>query len=197
MNRKSNSLFLLLFLFCLCLYNVTGQEENREIGIYISDVIIPEGIVYRKAADDINNQAINYLIELVNGYKIYNNPPNMIMIGPRMWISLKKREEINGSPTIPVSYLMPWNGEIIEFEGAVVRSQERTRPVIGLFRNLFNLENIKIRKLNNNELKYYWAICSWDLEEPLFVIEGDNIGKYIFDFNNNEIFFIEDISDIE
>jgi len=195
MKKTLKSLFI-IFLFTFCRYNIAGQEKNREIVIDVSEVIIPEGIVYNKAADDINNQAINYLIELVNGYKIYNNPPDMIMIGPRMWISLKKREEIAGSPTIPVSYIMPWNGEIIELEGAAVRSQERTRYVVGLFKNLFNLESITIRKLSENELKYFWVICSWDLEEPLFAIEGENIGTFVFDFNNNEIFFIENITDI-
>jgi hypothetical protein len=120
-----------------------------------------------------------------------------IMIGPRMWISMKNREEIAASPTIPVTYRIPENGEIIELEGAVVRSQERTRCVIGLFKNLFNIESITIRRLNSNELRYYWALCGWDLEEPIFVIEGQNIGKFIFDFDNdNEIFYIENFTDL-
>ena len=171
-----------------------GQNEKRKIEIDLSENIIPENIVYIRASDDINHEAINYIIDLINNDKIIRNPPNTIMIGPRMWVSFKNRDEISQSPTIPVTFRIPWNGEIIEQEGASVRFQERTRSVIGLFHNLFNLESIKIRKANDNELRYYWAICAWDLEEPIFVIEGENIGKFIFDFNNNEIFFIENLT---
>ena len=74
MNKILKSIFILIFSFAFCRYNITGQEKNNEIEIDISGVVIPEGIVYNKAADEINNQAINYIIELVNGYKIYNNP---------------------------------------------------------------------------------------------------------------------------
>jgi hypothetical protein len=54
------------------------------------------------------------------------------------------------------------------------------------FKNLWDYfsrecgENIKVRKLKPNELSYYWSVISFDIAEPIFIIESES-HKYLID----------------
>ena len=47
-------------------------------------------------------------------------------------------------------------------------------------------ENYQIRKANVDELKYYWSTISFDIEEPLFILETEN-HNYILNFLKKEM----------
>jgi len=186
-----------LFLIIGFIFNILIVNANDSQAIIISteECNIPEGITYNKASDENNLFAIEYLKSLINqSQEILTNLPDMIMIGPRLWSALRNYEEIAASPTIPVDYLIPLGEETIKADGAIVKSELRTFYVINLFMDLLRDRELIIRKLNENELRYYWAICAWDLEEPIFVVETKNVGKYLFNFLIDKVSYIEDIT---
>jgi hypothetical protein len=51
-------------------------------------------------------------------------------------------------------------------------------------------DNYQIKILNQAELKYFWNIIFYNIEEPLFIIESPKI-KFICDFLGNDKIFIE------
>jgi hypothetical protein len=53
-----------------------------------------------------------------------------------------------------------------------------TKKVWMEFRKEVKGQNYIIRKLNEKELKYYWSIISFDIDEPLFILETKD-HKYI------------------
>jgi hypothetical protein len=178
----------------LLLFVCTKIYSQTIITIDTSDINIPEGIRYNKVSDEINNAAIEYFKALINGEElIYENVPKSILMAPNMWNNLKNIEQYTSKPTLPVDFMNPYNGEISE--GAAIRYEEKTYLFLIVFQSILRLSNtIEIRKLNDNELKYYWYICAWDLGEPIYIIKTDK-NKYIIDMDNeNKIFFIEDIT---
>ena len=89
-------------------------------------------------------------------------------------------------------------GKVYELDAAIVMDETGIKNILLLFMAMWDKsEFINIRKLNQDELVYYWTICGYDLTEPLFVVEC-TYGKYIFDFTSpGEIFFIDLVSDLE
>jgi hypothetical protein len=188
-----------LGLSLIFIFDVNSQDNNPIIVLDLTDVKIPKGIVYKKTTESKNMEAVEYIKYIIFGNTFTKNLSKAIMVGPYLWQSLKDIEEFSSKPTMQVIYNVPMNGKNIKMNGAVIRFEEKTELLIMAFNGLLNdRKNIKIRKINENELKYYWAICSYDLEEPILVIETDLGEKYIFDINDDgTIFFIEEISNFK
>jgi hypothetical protein len=162
-----------------------------------SDINIPDGIVYNKASAEKNDLALGYFKNLINGDEIiYEDSPKAILMAPNMWNNLKSIEQFASKPTLPVDFMDPYSGKISE--GAAIRYEEKTYLFLVVFQRILRMSNtIEIRKLNNTELKYYWATCVYDLEEPIYIIKTDE-HKYIIDMNEeNKIFFVDDITFLE
>ena len=70
---------------------------------------------------------------------------------------------------------------------------ESTSIALGLVRNLlYSGDNIQIRRLNNDELDWYWTSISWDIEEPIYVFENSN-HKILIDFHENGAIWYVDL----
>jgi hypothetical protein len=197
MKITSFPLFFTLLMFGISSENIKGLD-NGIIKIVLTEINVPNGIVYNKVSEEVNITAVNYIVDLIDGERIIENSPRIVMVGPRLWRSFEDYEEMAGSPTMIMTYVIPMDGKMYEVNGAAVRFEERTYYVMKIFHDLFKEQELTIRKLNENELRYYWRICSYDLNEPLFTVETLNVGKYIFHFfDDEEILFIEDISGLQ
>ena len=179
-------------LFMLLIYLDTCSSAPKYSSIYSqplvtvnnTDIDIPEGIIYIKASDEINNMALDYFKSLINGDEIiHEESPNMILIGPNLWSSLRNIEQYSSSPTIPVDFYDPSTNRISE--GAALRFEEKTYLFLVVFQNILRMiETVEIRKLTNNELKYYWAIIGWEINEPIYVIKTETF-KYVIEMREN------------
>jgi hypothetical protein len=62
-----------------------------------------------------------------------------------------------------------------------------------LIRNLVYSDGpVTVRKLNQQELSWYWAIISWDIDEPTLVFENESHALLI-DFDKNGVLFFVDL----
>lgn len=69
---------------------------------------------------------------------------------------------------------------------------------VNLVRNLvYAGGEVTVRKLNDQELDWYWSCISWDIEEPVFVLENAE-HRVLIDFaEDGTIFYVELLDNLE
>jgi hypothetical protein len=183
----------------LLFFGIPIIYAQAEIKINNSDIPeIPKGIVYTKAAPVQNNKALEYISKLLKGDQDRHEViADSIIVAPHMWAYLRAYDIISRSPTQRVEFTIPSGGKAVRNEGAIVRGETGVYSMLLMLDSLWvGKESYEIRKLNRAELDYYWYICSWDLSEPLYLVNAGG-RKFIFDFDDsNNIFFLEDVTDI-
>jgi hypothetical protein len=98
----------------------------------------------------------------------------MLIVGPVLWNRFKNigilQNIEGGNTTLHV--------DKNTLSGKMTQDIIDTKKVISEFRKEINGKTFTIRKLNEKELQYYWAIISFDIDEPLLIVET-NEHKYI------------------
>ena len=185
---------IVLAVSILSCFTLLHAEPN--ITIDLNRINIPNEIRYTEASEEVNRIAIDYIQKMIDQSEeeLFSNLPGMIHIGPRWWAELSIYPQFKDT-SIPTQIMVPMGGSVYQLDAAIITSEINIKNIIIIFMAMWNQSrDITIRKLNQNELAYYWRICSYDLTEPLFVVDC-TYGKYIFDFTSpSEIFFIEDIT---
>lgn len=156
------------------------------------DINIPKGVVYKKNFDFINNKAIEVIKKELNSpdYSLFED---MVYCGPNIWNRYKNNSNISKIEKGNITFEIPQSdNSIVKKEGKLIQTKEDFKifwdEVIKSIKNT----DYKIRKLNYNELQYFWYICFYDINEPIFVIENDKM-KLIIDFNDKiKILFLEE-----
>lgn len=150
-------------------------------------VTIPNGVVYNYASEKSNENTRKLLNDnlLNNDYSLLQNN---LMIGPTLWKRFKNIETLKSIPDSVIFHI-----DDKEIEGKISKNLEDSKKIWNVFTNEI-LKDFKIRKANEYELKYYWATISFDINEPLFVIESEN-HKYILNFieDSSKLFWIDEI----
>jgi hypothetical protein len=69
-----------------------------------------------------------------------------------------------------------------------------TKKVWNELRKEINGEKFIIRKLNERELQYYWAVISFDIDEPLLIVETST-HKYILNIlkKNLKLMWLDEV----
>lgn len=160
-----------------------GQTNN--------DVAIPDGVVYKKTTNAINEQAKKAILnELKNS--TYTFFDKLLYCGPNFWDHYKSNPKIGAIEKGNIDFQVPQpDGKIIIKNGKLIQNKDDYRIIWEQIVKDFNSPNLTIRKLNTDELKYYWSIIFFDIEEPIFVIENTKL-KIILDLNEkSNLLFIE------
>ncbi len=161
------------------------------IGFSQKNDSIPKGIVYKKKSDTINEQAKKILINELKSpsFSLFDK---LLYCGPNFWEHYKNDPKIKSIEKGNIDFQVPQpNGITIIKKGKLIQSTEDFTTIWNQISKDFFSPNLTIRKLNLTELKYYWSIIFFDIEEPIFVIES-NQKQIIIDFSKNyNIQFIE------
>lgn len=151
------------------------------------------GIVYEKTTDSINKHTIDLIISELSypTGKIFNKT---LYCGPNLWERYSKIDTLLKIKNGNVFFQIPVRNKdkLIIKKGKLIQSQNDFNIFWNQIINDFD-SKIRIRKLNENELKYYWSIIFFNINEPIFIVEND---KYhlIFDFDKNgKLLFVEQI----
>ena len=147
--------------------------------------VIPQGIKYIKTSEKINQDAVQILKKLFSGkatdkevLSILEN--NTLWCGPYLWNQIKNDKAMSKLKKGKVNFRAPLldnDGNIIrmeKYEGKLFQSKDEVLAFWKAFSNKIDFSDLKVRKLNPKELKIYWAMISWDITEPLFILESKN-----------------------
>lgn len=152
---------------------------------------IPDGIRYIPAEDSINTAALDKLRNLLF-LKSSDDISKAIACGPFFWQELLDNSIFSPETGIAMECYIPLKGELHKLEGRVIRWEKETKKLLTLLRNIISSsEDFTIRKLKPDEIKIYWMMIAYDIEEPVFVLDGPGLRLVIECTETGEIMFMD------
>jgi hypothetical protein len=165
---------ILLLLLSLSFFASFAQSEEK--------ITIPKGIVYNYCDKKIVNKAKLLITENLSDSTKYDLCDGMLIVGPVLWNRFKNIDLLNkiegGNTT--------FNVDKKELKGKMTQDITDTKKVWSELRKEINGEKFIIRKLNERELQYCWAVISFDIDEPLLIIETAE-HKYILNILKDKL----------
>ncbi|MTH14077.1 hypothetical protein [Flavobacterium sp. LC2016-01] len=148
--------FLILFFFISFLSSAQKKET----------VTIPKGVVYKYADAKIIEKAKKLISDNLSENNDYKILQNNLIIGPELWKRFKANEKIQKIEGGAVQFHV----DDLILDGKMCQDITDTKIVWDEFKNEVSNQFI-IRKANELELAYYWSVISFDIEEPLLIVE--------------------------
>ena len=159
---KKLSLLFLTFYF----FSSFGQTDDK--------INIPKGVVYKYCDKEIVEKTKLLINNSISDSSNYALLDNILIVGPVLWSRFKEIDLLNkiegGNTTFHV------DNNILK--GKMTQDIEDTKKVWAELRKEIKGKSYIIRKLNEKELLYYWSIISFDIDEPLLIVETKE-HKYI------------------
>lgn len=158
----------LLIPFLLFSFTAFGQK--------VDSVNIPKGVVYKYASPQAVQKAKDLIITELGDVPKYELNGGVLFVGPVLWLRYKK---------IPVLAAIEGGNVTINFNkeqlaAKMTQDKEGFSKVWDQVRQDVKGKEIVLRKATYKELQYYWAVISFDIEEPLLIAEA---GDHHFIFN--------------
>ena len=145
-------LFSTIFIFC--------QAQN------IEKITIPKGVTYNYCDSKTIEKAKKLISENIADSTQFSLSQKFLIVGPQLWNrfkDIKKLNEIEGGNT---TFLV----DDLELKGKTTQDVTDSKKVWNEFRKEIK-GDYKIRKANEQELLYYWSVISFDIDEPLLIVE--------------------------
>lgn len=164
---KQNLTIFLFFSFFL----IYSQETEK--------ISIPDGIVYNYVSNVLNDKAKSSIQTALtkNDHSFLNKN---LMIGPTLWKRFKEKETLKNIPGEVLFHI-----DDIKSDGRMSETIEDSKKIWEEIKKEVS-GDFKFRKANESELKYYWSTISFDIEEPLLILETKN-RIYILNFIKKDL----------
>lgn len=151
---KLNSLIFFLF---VSHFSFAQKKET---------INVPKGIVYNYCDPKILEKAKKLIADNLSensDYKLLDGP---LIIGPELWKRFKDNKNIQkiekGKIQFQVDHLL--------LDGKLSQNNKDSRIIWDELKKEVSNE-YTLRKATEAELKYYWSVISFDIDEPLLIIE--------------------------
>ncbi len=110
-----------------------------------------------------------------------------LIIGPTLWNRFQNIESLKGIPGNVVFHI-----DDMKVDGKMSQDLDDSKKIWNEVKKEIS-GDYKIRKANEDELKYYWSTISFDIEEPLFVLQTEH-HNYILNFlkTNMKLLWIDE-----
>ena len=162
---------------------------------FAQDVTVPKGIIYKKASQAVNNKAYSiFLYELKNsGDSIFDK---LCYVGPILWVRYQKYSTLNNIPGGKITFNA--EGKQIseqQLDGKLIQKKEDFRMLWSFVKSDMS-GTVSFKKLSPNQLRYYWAVNFYDIEEPVFIADN-GLYKLLIQFSptTNKILWIDEVFD--
>ena len=138
---------------------------------------IPHGVRYKYATDEVNRQAEVELLKSFGSGADSAVIGSRVIIGPSLWRTLATDTGLARIEKGAVAFKVPTrdaSGNVIrtrEFQGKLIQSPQDAQTLYRALAAMTGGKPLNVRKLRPAELSYYWALISWDIEEPVFALE--------------------------
>jgi hypothetical protein len=161
----------LLLVFLVTLNCHTYAQKTEKIDI-------PKRVVYNYCKPKIYEEAKEIVTKELSDQLEYSLVERILMVGPVLWTRYSKVDEFSkiegGNMTLLVDKK--------QLAGKMTQDIEDSKKIWNKIREEVNGEEFKLRKATYAELDYYWTVISWDIEEPLIIIETSK-HRYILNLN--------------
>ncbi len=148
-----NTLLLLFFItFC------SAQKKET--------IKIPKGIVYNYSDFKVVEKAKKIISENLTENNDYRILQDNLIIGPELWKRFKDNKNIQKIEKGKVQFHV----DDVVIDGKMSQSVTDSKIIWDEFKKEVS-KDYTIRKANEEELKYYWSVISFDIDEPLLIIE--------------------------
>jgi hypothetical protein len=145
-------------------------------------VQVPKGIRYAAAPDEVNDAARQALRERFKADATDEDVralfEDMLFCGPALWRNLKDDEDLSKvkgnklNLKIPVLKRDGTHDRFDTMEGRIFRNEQ----VLIFWKALVkqaDFNDLKVRKLNPQELAIFWKMIPFDISEPIFIMESN------------------------
>lgn len=197
---RFHNIYKIIFCFYLSLSMILFANSSSFAN---EKIIIPDGIVYKEASEEINKKAEENLRKSLEGKFINFEsllPPESEQIAyigtflSNHLIAKVPEETLKILTSIKLGLPLA-DLTIISQSYAATKTVQR-KLLAKILREQIKIgKNWKIRKVSREELVIIWFFIGWDLDEPIYVVEDEN-KKYVFDFDSSGeyLFWIDEIS---
>jgi hypothetical protein len=151
---KLKNTLLLLFFITFC----SAQKKET--------IKIPKGIVYNYCDSKIVEKAKKLISENLSDNNEYKILEANLIIGPELWKRFKDNESIQKIEKGKVQFHV----DDLVIDGKMSQNVNDSKIIWDEFKKEVS-KDYTIRKANEEELKYYWSVISFDIDEPLLIIE--------------------------
>lgn len=171
----------IIFLFSVFAFN-SFKSQNTET------IKIPKGIVYHYADNKIVENAKKLITENLKTDN-YSLLQSNLMIGPELWKRFKNIQKLNVIKEGKVII----HSDNVELDGKMSQDLNDSKKIWDELKKEVNNDFI-IRKADENELKYYWSVISFDIDEPLLIVETKT-HKYILNLlkDNLKLMWLDEV----
>lgn len=160
---------------------------------------IPKGVRYKRASAQVNAKAkasLSRLLKvLVPDTVIIASLEKAVVCGPSLWSAIKKVAPSSLQKAGKVTFMVPNATGTQKLEGRFFKKAE---DKCAFWLNILAIQDkykrATIRKAKASELQYYWAIISYDIDEPLWVADYGKV-RLLFHFSMDKgtpkVFFVD------
>ena len=144
---------LLFFLFTI---TVIAQKET---------IPIPKGVVYNYASNEVIEKARQLITDNLSDSPDYTILQKTIIIGPQLWKRYKDNPKIQQIKEGKIQFHV----DDMVLAGKMSQDLTDAQIIWDEFRKEV-ANDFTIRKANTWELKYYWSVISFYIDEPLLIV---------------------------
>jgi hypothetical protein len=168
--------------------SLTATEKQAMIKKLIAEEpLIPTDIIYKKAGSEMNREAIDKLSGFFLDTDQTSYPDNLfsdtLFCGPGLWRTIKDDDEMRRITTGVTQLKVPAQGGVQTLEGKTFQSKEEVESFKRAFMRHYKFDSqTVIRRPTVRELRTYWAMIPYDIEEPIFIVES-KAATILVDFN--------------
>ena len=129
-------------------------------------ITIPRGVTYKYADAKTVEKAKKLISDNLSENNDYKIVQNNLIIGPELWKRYKANEKIQNIEGGAVQFHV----DDLIIDGKMSQDLPDSKIIWDEFKNEVSKDYV-IRKANEDELRYYWSVISFDIEEPLLIVE--------------------------
>lgn len=135
----------------------------------VEKITVPKGVVYNYCDVKTLEKAKKLVAQNLSEANNYDLLQGNLIIGPVLWNSLKDNDKIKRIEKGRIEFHV----DDLILEGKMSQDVNDSKIIWDEFKKEISKDYI-IRKANELELQYYWTVISFDIDEPLLIIETKN-----------------------
>lgn len=135
----------------------------------VETITIPDGVVYHYGSAKLVEKAKKAIRDNLSDNPDFSIVQKITIIGPELWKRYKDNQKIQQIEKGNVSFHV----DDLVLEGKMGQDIDDSKIIWDEFRKEVGKDYI-IRKANEWELRYYWSVISFDIDEPLLIVETKN-----------------------
>jgi hypothetical protein len=137
-------------------------------GQKVDSVEVPKGVVYNYCDPLLVRRAELTVRKDLSSNSNYALIDNILWIGPVLWSRYKEVKTLSviegGNTTLLVDNK--------KLSAKLIQNVTDSKKIWNQLREEVNTSSYSIRKASYKELQYYWSVISFDVDEPLLIIDG-------------------------